>query len=105
MSGTWSDGQELKFNDPFFTKDTDTTIGAQAYFVTEFCRNRIKLSISELYKEVGWQNLVRNNMDGIFVIGTTILRTLDHDATTELYFLDTLQPHYIDINEIGNHSI
>ncbi len=106
MSGTWSDGQELKFNDSFFTKkDTDTTIGVQAYFLTEYCRNRIQFSISDLHKVAGRQNLVRYNDDGILGLGTTSVTTLDHDAITELYFLDTLRPHYIDIDEIGNNTI
>ncbi len=105
MSGTWSDGQELKFNDSFFTKDTDTTIGVQAYFDTEFCRHRILFSISDLRKVTGRQNLVRYNGDGIYGPGTTSITTLDTDAITELYFLDTLRPHYIDINEIDTHTV
>lgn len=104
MSGTWSDGQELRFNDSFFTEETDKTIEVQAYFDTKFCRHRIQFS-TELQKAVGRQNLVRYNADGNFVTGSTILSTLDHDAVTELYFLDTLRPHYIDINEIGNNTV
>lgn len=104
LSATWSDGQALKFNYNVFTEEQGG-IGVQSVSDAEFCAPRVSISITDVATIVGRQELIRYNRDGNFVDGSIWVRTMDTDALTEVYLLDTLQPRWIDIDEVSTNRI
>lgn len=105
LSATWSDGQALKFNYNIYTDEAGDKFGIQSTADVEFCAPRVSLSVTDISAAVGRYNLVRYNRDGIFIEGSVWVRTMDNDALTETYLLDTLKTHWIEVNEVGDNRI
>lgn len=105
LSGTWSDGQELKFNYNVFTQDESDLVEIQSFHDVEFCAFRVGLSVTQISKEVGRKNLIRYNRNGNFSPLSTWVYTLDTDALTEAYLLDSSQNNWIEITEIESNRI
>lgn len=105
LSATWSDGQSLKFNHNVFSDEANQKVSLRSFFDADFCAQRIQLSILKIDNSTERQQLKRDKQNGFFEEGTSFISTTDTDALTESYELDTLQPHWIEIRELGPNQL
>lgn len=105
LSAKWSDGSNLKFNHNIYTEQGSQNISVQSSYDADFCAKRIHFSITELSTSIGRHELKRYNDDGIFEQGTASITTWDTDALTEAYELETTEPHWIEVTEVGSDRV
>lgn len=98
-------GQEVDYNDIFFTIESDTLLSLNCLYFTDLCEWRVSHTFL-VKRNLLMQSLVnRQSIDGNRVIGSTYFRTLDHDATTEGFGLYDGESAWFQFTQLSDTEV